>query len=214
MLISAEVRWFWSAQQQPLSDAVHAWFTAPRAGGIVPGGGSKSRRDAYLAPRTGELGIKRRGGKPVCEVKGRIKSLATVQLGAVRAPAELWGKWDADGLSWDDANTIVVDKRRYLRKLDFDASTPKELALDADERPATAPPEAGCNVEYTEIEVAAHGNYRTLGFEAFGPYPKLESILVASVQTFAPSVPALTEALAMSYPAWLARIANAAGDER
>lgn len=208
MQISAEIRWFWKDEARALTEVAERWFMEAR-GGIKPGGG-KDRVDIYLVmpdDEWAELGVKRRGSKPGCEVKGRISYLTPVSAAPLHGEAELWGKWSSSSLSVDGQKLIETTKTRWLRKLDFDAERIREIALDEDEKPldkSARLPSLGCHVELTRVTLDKPGVWWTVGFEAFGPVGQVERILHRAVGAFRESAPDLSTALQASYPVWLA----------
>lgn len=208
MQISAEIRWFWKDEVQALTAAAKRWFMEPRDE-ISPGGG-KERDDVYLvipgAERV-ELGVKRRGKKPGCEVKGLISYLAPLSASPLAGEVELWGKWSSSTLSIEDGASIKTKKQRWLRKLDFDGERMREIALDEDEKPkdkAERLPTIGCHVEHTKVTLAESSIWWTVGFEAFGPVGQVERVLHRSVGAFQKGAPDFSAAVQRSYPAWLA----------
>lgn len=210
MQISAEMRWFWRADEVDLTEASARWFEAPRAG-VVPGGG-QAREDLYVREEGGprwELGIKRRGKQPGCEVKGLIGHGMPVAGGPFAGEVELWGKWASAAIAFDERCAARVVKTRWLRKLDFDGETIREIALREDEKPkeaGTRLPTLGCHVERTRVTFEG-GVWWTVGFEAFGPLGAVERILHRAVASFGDGAPDFRRERRQSYPAWLAEVA-------
>lgn len=204
MFVSAEIRWFWPDSPPP---EFKQWFLSSAAHPYAAGGGAwPPRRDVYLYdPEQTELGIKARGVKAGLEVKGLVTSLPDVVLdGPFRATAELWTKWDSKVLTLDRAPTVVTNKTRWLRKFDTTGPTPREVEVGPDEEPVRGGrPAVGCNVELTQLEVGGKTVW-TFGFEAFGPVSSVGAQLRAVTSLLASrNPPALSDAKAASYPAWL-----------
>jgi hypothetical protein len=207
MQISAEIRWFWNDEDTALTAAAERWF-AELGDGMKPGGG-KDRSDIYLlipGKEGGELGVKRRGKKPGCEVKGLISYLTPIFGGPFNGAVELWGKWSCSSLSVDGQESIETVKRRWLRKLDFDSEGLREIELDEDEKPLDKSerlPTLGCHVELTRVTLGASRIWWTVGFEAFGPASQVERILHRAVGASQKAAPDFSSAVQRSYPAWL-----------
>lgn len=220
MNTSAEIRWFFrDSPPRGLRD----WFCNAAAHG-PPAGGGGTRIDVYLAdPSQPELGIKRRGtvddapgaaaavgrarGRERVEVKGLVaRRFGMLNAGVFRGPVDLWSKWATEALSFDGARLIRTGKRRWLRKFDTSGSAAAELELDEQESSVRGTrPDIGCNVELTEVTLAA-ATWWTLAFEAFGPLATLEPSVHAAAITLADrQPPALAHATIASYPEWLAR---------
>jgi hypothetical protein len=177
MQISAELRWFWWAQE-PLEFI--EWFKSTKAFEYPAGGGSE-RTDEYLRdPGQDELGIKVRGKEPGVEVKGLVSRLwPGVNVGCFVGPIEIWTKWVCKLLSLPPGGTVEITKTRWLRKFSTDASI-KEIRLNEKEgiqdKEKDVRPVLGCNVEMTEIRLGTGETVKkgwTLGFEAFG---RLETV--------------------------------------
>jgi hypothetical protein len=194
MQLSAEIRWF---GEGAVPEEMARWFRSS------PPGGGGVRSDIYLLdPKQPELGIKKRGEKPGLEIKGLVAELPAIESPSLRGRAELWCKWSTLALTFGDAQSIKIEKRRWLRK--FDAAL-VEIELGSDEKPAGGKfPEAGCNVELTEIAVEGAKHW-SLGFESFGPWNDVPALLRRTVEKLAPGAPALSAANSLSYPGWLAR---------
>jgi hypothetical protein len=201
MLLSAEVRWF---GEGGVPDEVARWFRA------APAGGAEERRDIYLLDaKQPELGIKKRGNKPGLEIKGLVARLPAIESASLRGRPALWCKWTTLALDFADADSVFVDKRRWLRK--FDARAPGRLAevlLDEHQNPKGGHvlPDSGCNVELTEVSVEGkNARWWTLGFEAFGPWSAVQSNLERTLDYVVSSAPTLSGVESLSYPEWLAR---------
>lgn len=202
MQVSAEIRWFWSS----LPAEVEQWFRKPDETGCPPGGGG-IRVDEYLCdPGQNELGIKKRGGRNLVEVKGLVARLEPgLDAGPFRGPIEIWSKWATERLTLEPGKTIQVSKRRWVRRYDTTRTTPTEVTLDEREWPINGvQPARGCNIELTEVTLAAGETWWTLGLESFGG---LESVthdlrLAASFLAANATFPLESGRLA-SYPLWL-----------
>jgi hypothetical protein len=208
MLVSAELRWFWP-EIEPVS--VRDWF---ENGGIRPGGGLRSRHDDYYFIAAGQttLGIKWRdaqSGTPTLEIKSLVSKLSAVAIPPFEGEPGIWVKCqvDADGLP--EGPAFRVGKRRWLRKFSAESADLREIKLDQNEKPddAGSLPVAGCNVEFTEVQLPKDlGRHWTLGFEAFGAADDVQNILKRTLaHTVSRGAPVLAGAFAASYPEWLSR---------
>jgi hypothetical protein len=198
MQLSVELRWFWDERPAEVAD----WFRRrdPEAGG------GNDRRDCYFRQddRT-DLGIKIRGGQQGEGTEIEIKGLIAAPPDLV---GEMWGKWRSPSIP--DGKSVVLVKRRWLRKLSLDGPA-VEIALDANEKPVGAAerPEIGCNVELTRIEAEGQdGQWWSLGFEAFGSLASAPGALVRALDHLRP--PALNGRL-MNYPQFLATLPRPPG---
>jgi len=205
MQISAEVRWFWHAAPPA---RFKDWFLSDGAHPYRAGGG-KTRPDDYLYdPSQVELGIKARGGKAGTEIKGLVAQFPNaVPDGPFKGDGELWTKWTSNALRIDSLPRLLTNKTRALRKFDATGPDPKEIELGPDEKPLRGSlPAAGCNVELTQVEIKEK-IFWTLGFEAFGDLQSVIADLrsVASLLA-ARKPPPMENAVAASYPAWLAML--------
>jgi hypothetical protein len=200
VLVSAELRWFWSGS---LPSAVDGWFRDAR----FPPGGGKPRTDEYLVDRSQiELGVKKRGAKTGVEVKGLVGLRRSVSV-PFSGRVQIWSKWASDALTIDHLPRVAVEKTRWVRR--YDASGPDivEIALDDEERPRRSPdnlPEAGCHVEVVSLRLEGTP-WASVGFEAFGELATVEDTLDRTLRHMAPQtiLPAGRE---LSYPAWLAEL--------
>jgi hypothetical protein len=196
MMLSAEVRWFWEGQCPP---QVHEWF---HRSGAAPGGGKAGRKDRYfLQPGNAELGIKVRAEGTGVAGEVEIKGLVEV-LPAPRR-VEIWCKWKSSFVP--EGRAVVIEKQRWLRKF---AASPdiEEIPLGQDEQPlgARTRPEAGCNMELTEVSIPGRApRWCTLGFEAFGDLATARRALTDTME--AVNLPPF-EGSEMSYPEWLDRM--------
>src|SRR4029077_19872157 len=130
MLMSSEFEWFWR-DQHPRQ--VREWFFK---GGLLPGGGH-SRTDKYLVqPNNVEIGIKERGEKPGCEVKGLIRLQGSPALSPLVRQFELWCKWSCANLNLSLFDQVVTTKTRWLRKFDTSEAVRVEIPLCSNEQPA------------------------------------------------------------------------------
>jgi hypothetical protein len=185
MLLSAEIRLFWS-DVKPAD--LEAWFLdASIHGSLLTN--PEERTDIYLAdPQQTELGVKARGEKPGVEVKGLIATPGdTLAFASYEIPIELWSKWSSESLAFDPASGIELHKTRWLRRFDIASGQ-------------------GCNVEWTIVRTRSGATHWTLGFEAFGPLPAIQQTLRSTVRTMHHrNPPPAPGAVARSYPAWLAK---------
>jgi hypothetical protein len=206
LLDSLEVRWFLEPES-PTAAALSRWFGATEPEG--------KRTDHYLLTGRDDFGFKARiqENQPVkVEAKYLVGSHGAVQV----APDES-GKlehWRKISLALDDprlkqqGSWLPIDKRRLLRKFAFERGTASEV-------PGNSFPDAGCNIELTELryQALASGKSRllwTFGFEAFGPETRLLDVLQAACRAALDKGLKLdvSEHLSMSYPEWLWREEN------
>jgi hypothetical protein len=206
MLISAELRWFWTGDDLAL---LREWFHNEHCsngkGGIV-------RTDRYLrAANQKELGIKIRGTKPGVEIKGLVeidKDYSIVDPFA--GPIQIWCKWTSEDFDIGTTPLLAVVKERWLRKFDT-AEGVREVALDEKEEPLNQDdlPKIGCNVELTKISLENQGVWWTLGFEAFGELANLRhSLNLVTSELAKKNPPSLANGMAASYPEWLSHMLN------
>lgn len=184
MLLSAEIRLFWS-DHKPAD--LEAWFMDVSIHGSPPDGPEK-RTDIYLAdPKQTELGVKTRGEKPGVEVKGLIATPGdTLEFASYEMPVELWSKWSSESLAFDKKSGIELHKTRWLRRFDIASGQ-------------------GCNIEWTIVRTRNGATCWTLGFEAFGPLQIIQQTLRSTVRLMnGRTPPPAPGAVALSYPAWLA----------
>jgi len=206
VLVSAELRWFWS-EEEPVELA--SWFHSRDVHPFAPGGG-ETRVDRYLVDsQQFGLGIKCRGGKSGIEVKGLVSTFEPgLAVDPFLGPIEIWAKWASGSLSLDSHETIAIEKRRWLRKFDTAAGSPREMELDVTEKPARGEPfpESSCNVEFTVISLVGHSSWWTLGFESFGGLARVAQGLKAVAEVLASrDPPPMQKGLQVSYPEWLAK---------
>jgi hypothetical protein len=202
--ISAEIRWWW---REHGPTGLEEWFCRGTAH-TPPAGGGIARRDEYLRdPNQDELGIKRRGGQAVFEVKGLVAIRPdALDVGPFSGPIELWAKWRSATLELDPGAIISTEKQRWMRKFETGGAEPFEIALDSSEKPvSTRPlPEFGCNAEFTRVSVGQE-RWWTFGFESFGTLSTVEDDLhaVAAVLADRHPPPSVGGGLVASYPTWL-----------
>jgi hypothetical protein len=209
VFVSAEIRWFWQGAGPA---GLREWFIDGSLHDCAAGGGG-DRVDEYLSdPRQAELGIKMRGNATGVEIKGLVAVLAEgCQSRVFPGRIEIWAKWSSEPLSLAHAKLVRVGKRRWLRSFDCSSPEPREIALDRNGHSLDGRrlPKDGCNVEYTEISLAAAPPGVTLGFEAFG---ELDNVVLSLRQTAERlslrQCPALVDGWSASYPKWLQRIAE------
>ena len=90
MQVSAEIRWYWR-KTPPLK--LEHWFRSFDFHGLVAGGGNLREDEYFRDPSQGELGLKRRGGKPGIEVKGLVAAdWGTLAAEPFTGRIELWTK--------------------------------------------------------------------------------------------------------------------------
>ena len=174
---TAEARWFRRGDVPP---AVRAWFDA-----LGPDVELESRADRYLAPTDDALGVKLREGH--AEAKRRDGVLGPLRVGPAAAPVEGWTKWSfplADpgplAAEPDDA-WVAVAKTRWQRHAD------------------------ACALELSQVDVGGD-RWWSVCLEATGPdAPARRAALDAAARRWlgAPGAPALPEADAAGYLAWL-----------
>src|SRR5512139_3281096 len=201
MQVSAEIRWFWKTNAPA---GLEEWFKSKEHHPFAPGGGTTPRTDLYRRTKQTELAIKLRGNKGY-GVKGLVAELASLTTAPFVGAAEMWTKWDADGLKFDALELIATTKLRWIRKLDTTGAEPREVELGEDERARDEKdfPKSGCQVELTQIFVGKE-RWWSFSFESFGSVATVERDLRAGAAEMAkrrpPPLPGGTLA---SYPAWL-----------
>lgn len=184
MLLSAEIRLFWS-DRKPAE--LEAWFMDASIHGSPPSG-PEERTDVYVdASKQTDLGVKTRGENPGVEIKGLIaKPGEALEFASYQIPIELWSKWSSEVLAFDPKSGIELHKTRWLRRFDIASGQ-------------------GCNFEWTVVRTRAGETHWTLGFEAFGPLSAIEQTLRSTVRAMhGHNPPPAPGAHAFSYPAWLA----------
>ena len=192
--LSLEVRWILPG---PLPPEMIEWF------GTGPGG-VETRRDTYLAQRTGpDVGVKVRDNAQLdVKVYEGSPDVVTV-LGRAHGRLGWWRKWSfplrAGDRQREPAGWASVQKVHRIRLFSL-AGRP--ILTKADARV-----EGGCAVELTQVTFDRR-RWWTLGFEAIGPAVALTDELNASVAVmFDHPLPAgliLDLAHSTSYPEWLA----------
>lgn len=183
MLLSAEIRLFWSVEPS----GIETWFMDASIHGS-PASGPEDRTDIYLTdPKQTELGIKTRGENLGLEIKGLIaKPGDTLAFASYEIPIELWSKWSSEVLAFDTKSGILLHKTRWLRRFDIASGQ-------------------GCNVEWTMVRTREDATHWTLGFEAFGPLPVILQTLRSTIRSMNQrNPPPAPGAQLLSYPAWLA----------
>jgi hypothetical protein len=204
MIVTAEMRWFWSERCPP---DLERWFfqSTPKAGVGLP------RCDAYVRqPNGSELGVKRRGSKPGFELKGLVAILRHSELATLAPHGELWCKWYSNGLLWDETALLTIQKVRWIRKLITSGTAIVEVPLGPDEAPldgGSIP--GGCNLTLTKVQiVGVQGQWWTFCFEASGDVESAPNNLRSAIKYVrSGSFPSLNGAF-LSYPGWLAKVAN------
>jgi hypothetical protein len=202
MYPTAEVRWFFRGTIAP---AVAAWFR--RSEQVLEE--ELPRVDHYLRQvGTDSLNIKLREGR--LEVKQRQQAGTVVQFHPrVAGRVERWRKWSFElaeaagpGLQPEimTPHWIAVEKRRTLRRYRLEGERvvrvlPAEL------------PEQGCDLELTRIR-AGREAWWSLGLEAYGADPYLESLLVqvAGRLMARTEPPSLATENSYGYPEWLGQL--------
>lgn len=205
MLKTAEMRWFWPAQNL---ETLQTWFS--EAGGPPE---REIRTDSYLVlPDCRTTGVKIRA--TLFEIKALtvdagIWTFPTGQSGRLLR----WVKWTHAGT---DPSTLQeelctsgtwqpVSKERFRRKFAVAGEAVSEISSPG------AVNESGCNVELTRVSVAGRQPvWLTLGLEAIGPDGQLLDILkrVGEVFFCSPGSPPgikLSELNSFGYPEWLNR---------
>lgn len=188
MLLSAEIRLFWS---HPKPADLESWFMDASIHGSPPSS-PEERTDIYVGgAQQSELGIKTRGEKPGLEIKGLIATPGdTLAFASYEIPIELWSKWSSESLAFDPASGIKLHKTRWLRPFDIASGQ-------------------GCHVEWTILRTRSGATHWTLGFEAFGPLPAIQQTLRSTVRAMNHrNPPPAPGAVTLSYPAWLAKQPN------
>lgn len=202
MLISAELRWFYSG---PLPGEVALWFQAEALGQNLDA--AASREDVYLdLPDCPYLGIKLREER--LEIKLRRQELGGFKNQVWEGKAEKWCKWSCEQPTAEPLVSaaaiaqgpwIKVLKERMQRKYQVlpDHSL-QTVAIEAEV-------DRGCTAEVAQVKI--QGNpWWSLAFEAFGP----DAELINSLQTTADWVlkgyvgPQLHLQASYAYPTWLA----------
>jgi hypothetical protein len=202
------MRWFYSGSIPP---EILNWFEltadAPEDQPL--------RVDRYLQLTDDDsLGIKLREGRLEVKRLQGVKGIVHLHE-RVAGRLEHWCKWiydavDADGKHLETlfpgSAWIAVEKDRILQRLRL---TGKEWSVVP---PANEPDWQGCDLELTRIHVGGQ-EWWTLGFEAYGSEPTLkENLISASSQVFAiAEPPALRTEDSLSYPGWLAMLADEGG---
>lgn len=207
MFRSAEVRWFFEGEGNA---AIEQRMLQSEMAVRQP-----ARLDDYLLlPGCTSTGVKIREGR--FEIKSRT-SPPELQRYSERVTGyrDSWVKWSRDmpgsvdlpRRAQDDERWVAVEKRRVLRLFSLESARPVETAASG---PMLS---AGCQVEYSQIEVRAEGaqvpaSWWSFSLEAFGEPGTEPGNLDATAShifddQFEFSLPAEAS---MSYPAWLASL--------
>jgi hypothetical protein len=151
----------------------------------------ETRVDHYLSQAgQREVGIKRRGAGHGVEIKALINEGATHTIGNLTARTQFWTKVWTAALDLNELATVAVRKSRRMRSYGAAAYA------------------TGCNIEVTEVRVAAESEvWTTLGIEAYGQLDQLPAALANVVRIHQSNPPEVDAGQALSYPAWLAAIA-------
>ena len=221
MFYSAETRWFFEGA---VDTAVERWIFS---GGLYTEQGE--RQDEYiLLPGCEVAGAKYREGN--FELKVATSAAREFALGdTIAGRRETWVKWSRPyaGITGEvvvmreDERWAFVRKRRVLRLFSLESMAVEEVAYGG---PWLS---AGCQVERTIVSVILRNApdgpplendwsnaaaWWTLGLEAFGNPAEIESNLDRMLDYFETDAPGaqLPREASMSYPAWLATLANRA----
>ena len=204
---SAEARWFIEGS---LPDEVLGWF---KAGQALESEGVRVHE--YLVfPDCQSVGVKLREGR--FEIKAILAAAQPLSpdLG-IKGKTDRWVKWSlaSEGLQTLDPALhqsglwLKVRKERFLRKFSGDRGPLVEISA-----PRGFFPGSGVNIELTRVEVEANPRFWfSLGFEAFGPPPVPDKLLLEAIRLFfkdhgrLPGI-SLSEDNSLSYPAWLAKV--------
>ncbi|MBT8108991.1 MAG: hypothetical protein KJP17_12180 [Gammaproteobacteria bacterium] len=206
---SAEIRWFFEGEGNV---AIEQRLLQSQLAERQP-----ARVDEYLLlPGCTSTGVKTREGR--LEIKSQTRPSELQRYSErVTGYRDSWIKWSRaipgtaglPGCSDDDERWLPVKKRRALRLYSLEGAQPVETA------PGGPLLGAGCQVEYSQIEVSAGGAHAaaawwSFSLEAFGQPGSAEDNLDATAHhifagEFEFSLPAKAS---MSYPTWLQRVAN------
>ncbi len=200
MLYSVEARWFFAGRLPP---ALLDWLAAGR-----PLMAEAERVDHYLLlPAAETLGVKLRQGR--LEIKRRIAAPRPFHRRHIAGRREQWSKWSfaLESAAVPAASGwVAVVKRRRTQRWAVTQGRFTVMPL------ASALPVAGCNLEWTEVQLPAHPTeplWFTLGLEAYGAPEETGGLFQSGLGQLvaAGPPPGLTLSLqaAASYPAWLSR---------
>ena len=191
-----EVRWFFPQVGLARPAAFEQVAPAP------------ARVDWY-APANAASGVKLREGNLEVKLLLAEHGIGTFAGGRCRGAVQSWNKWiyrnevqtppTAEALQ--QAGWIAVEKQRWLIK--FENRGGSMVPVDAYET-------SGCQVEWTEVQVAGTP-WLTVGLEAAGEASTLNASLERSAQLILPSLSEqlpLDEAHSLSYPQWLESFAD------
>ncbi len=104
--------------------------------------------------------------------------------------------------------TLLLKKKRLIRRFQIGDATVREIALGENESPLASESESskeGCTLELTEISFQSSATpWWTLGFEASGTLPSIEKNLRRTVIHVAEDgIPLPADAIELSYPEWI-----------
>jgi hypothetical protein len=209
MAISAEIRWFWRKDD---SKEISSWFLSPSIHGHEAGGG-QVRIDAYwVDTQYDSVGIKIRGNKPGLEIKGLLSAELDHQISSsAKGMIEVWSKWTCGHTLPASTTLVSVSKRRWLRKYAVNGGLVRQIPLGENETPLgnEGLPQEGCNFEWTEISSPEHGQWHTLGFEAFGTEKLIKENLVnVMAHVTQNGFVDLRGSSNESYPSWLKKLTS------
>lgn len=195
---SLEVRWFLAARD-PAASALRKAFARVRR--------EAPRRDVYLVTGREDLAVKSRGGNGNLELKFRTDALGGVALmprvaGAIERWTKLSVAVEGDRLR-GEGTWIAVSKTRRQRKFVWRKGAVAEAGPDAR-------PDAGCNVEWTELAIRGRAEQATLAFEAFGPEEDLLEVVLATARSVAGGWRhvRLPAASSRGYASWISALAR------
>lgn len=178
VLHTVEIRWF---QPGPVPATVQAWFEA-----LGPRVEPEARTDRYLVPASDGLGVKLREG--AVEPKRRTARLGPLQAGACEGTVEAWAKWSFprsdDGVPGDGWVEVAKTRRQRHRQ--------------------------GCALEVSEVRVLGT-RWWSVCLEATGSDDdaRRAALVDGARQWLArDDAPALPDAAARGYPAWLREVAG------
>ena len=207
MFRSAEVRWFFEGEGNA---AIEQRMLQSEMADRQP-----ARLDEYLLlPGCTSTGVKIREGR--FEIKSRTSpSVMHRYSERVAGYRDSWVKWsrampgsvDLLRCAKDDERWVAVKKRRVLRLFSLESARPVETA------PRGPILSAGCQVEYSQIDVCADGvqapaAWWSFSLEAFGePGTEANNLEATAHHIFDDGFDfSLPADASMSYPAWLASL--------
>ena len=184
---TAEARWF---QRGEIPASARAWFdglTSSSLDGVAPPAEPEARTDHYLAPTSAALGVKLREGQ--VEAKRRDGVLAPLAVGRSQAPVEAWAKWSFGLAEAADEAADAVPSEGWVEV----RKTRWQHALGT------------CALELSHVEVDGEP-WWSVCLEATGPDDDARRAALADAARQwlgHRDAPALAEAHAQGYPAWL-----------